>query len=71
MDAGSGGGLILRARWRMSANESLSLAMVHAYNTVLPRERKSVEPMAAQLYPNRVRQAHQCMHHIVADAARK
>ena len=36
---------------------------------LLPGERKSVEPMAARLYPNRVRQAHQSMHHIVADAA--
>ena len=36
---------------------------------LLPGERKSVEPMAARLYPNHVRQAHQSMHHIVADAA--
>jgi SRSO17 transposase len=36
---------------------------------LLPGERKSVEPMAARLYPNNVRQAHQSMHHIVADAA--
>src|ERR1700690_6975 len=32
-------------------------------------ERKSVEPMAARLYPDKVRQAHQSLHHIVADAA--
>jgi SRSO17 transposase len=32
-------------------------------------ERKSVEPMAARLYPSNVRQAHQSMHHVVADAA--
>ena len=36
---------------------------------LLPGERKSVEPMAARLYPDNVRQAHQSMHHIVADAA--
>ena len=36
---------------------------------LLPGERKSVEPMAARLYPDTVRQAHQSMHHIVADAA--
>jgi len=36
---------------------------------LLPGERKSVEPMAARLYPNNVRRAHQSMHHIVAAAA--
>jgi SRSO17 transposase len=36
---------------------------------LLPGERESVAPMAARLYPNSVRQAHQSMHHIVADAA--
>jgi SRSO17 transposase len=36
---------------------------------LLPGERKSVEPMAARLYPDNVRQAHQSLHHIVADAA--
>ena len=36
---------------------------------LLPGERKSVEPMAARLYPANVRQAHQSLHHIVADAA--
>jgi len=35
---------------------------------LLPGERKSVEPMAARLYPNNVRQAHQSLHHLVADA---
>jgi SRSO17 transposase len=35
---------------------------------LLPGERKSVEPMAARLYPNQVRQAHQSLHHFVADA---
>src|SRR5208283_97900 len=35
----------------------------------LPLERKSVEPMAARLAPGKVRQMHQSLHHIVADAA--
>lgn len=35
----------------------------------LPIERKSVEPMAAQLSPGNVRQMHQSLHHIVAEAA--
>ena len=36
---------------------------------MLPLERKSVEPMAARLAPGNVRQMHQSLHHIVADAA--
>jgi SRSO17 transposase len=36
---------------------------------LLPIERKSVEPMAARLAPNNVRQMHQSLHHIVAEAA--
>jgi len=36
---------------------------------LLPMERKSVEPMAARLAPGRVRQMHQSLHHIVAEAA--
>ena len=35
---------------------------------MLPIERKSVEPMAARLAPGNVRQMHQSLHHIVADA---
>jgi SRSO17 transposase len=35
---------------------------------LLAGERKSVEPMAARLYPDKVRQAHQSLHHVVADA---
>ena len=35
---------------------------------LLPGERKSVEPMAARLAPNNVRQTHQSLHHVVADA---
>ena len=35
---------------------------------LLPGERKSVEPMAARLCPDKVRQTHQSLHHVVADA---
>ena len=35
---------------------------------LLPGDRKSVEPMAARLAPNRVRRMHQSLHHLVADA---
>lgn len=35
---------------------------------LLPIERKSVEPMAARLAPGNVRQMHQSLHHLVADA---
>ncbi|EYS84993.1 hypothetical protein CF68_13855 [Cupriavidus sp. SK-4] len=35
---------------------------------MLPVKRKSVEPMAAHLSPNRVRSEHQRLHHFVADA---
>src|SRR6266540_1161037 len=35
----------------------------------LPIERKSVEPMAARLAPGNMRQMHQSLHHIVAEAA--
>jgi SRSO17 transposase len=43
---------------------------LRAYCTglLLPGDRKSVEPMAAQLEPARVRSRHQSMHHFVADA---
>jgi SRSO17 transposase len=33
---------------------------------LLPGERKSVEPMAARLCPDKVRQTHQSLHHVVA-----
>src|ERR1700739_4562750 len=33
-----------------------------------PGERKSVEPMAARLAPDKVRRMHQSLHHVVADA---
>src|SRR6195952_6147766 len=35
---------------------------------MLPVKRKSVEPMAAHLSPDRVRSEHQRLHHFVADA---
>jgi SRSO17 transposase len=35
---------------------------------LLPGERKSVEPMAARLAPDKVRQMHQSLHHLVATA---
>ncbi len=35
---------------------------------VLPDARKSVEPLAALVAPERVRQTHQSLHHLVADA---
>src|ERR1019366_5807960 len=35
---------------------------------LLPRGRKSVEPMAARLCPDNVRQTHQSLHHVVAHA---
>jgi len=35
---------------------------------LLPGERKSVEPMAARLAPDNVRQMHQSLHHVVADS---
>jgi SRSO17 transposase len=35
---------------------------------MLPGSRKSVEPMAARVYPQDVRSAHQSMHHLVADS---
>src|SRR5258705_8040520 len=35
---------------------------------LLPGERKSVEPMAARVAPDNVRQMHQSLHHVVADS---
>ena len=56
--------------------ESLARAAKHAdrgeplknycRGLLLPLERKSVEPMAARLEPDNVRQAHQSLHHLVA-----
>ncbi|MGH7041725.1 MAG: transposase, partial [Acetobacteraceae bacterium] len=36
---------------------------------LLPGDRKSVEPMAARVHPERVRAAHQSLHHLVAKSA--
>jgi SRSO17 transposase len=46
-------------------------AAARAYCTglLLPGERKSIEPMAARLAPQRVQAAHQSLHHLVAQAA--
>ena len=46
-------------------------ASARAYCTglLLPGERKSVEPMAARIAPDRVQARHQCLHHVVAKAA--
>ncbi|BCH18943.1 DDE transposase [Mesorhizobium sp. L-2-11] len=46
------------------------VAPLKAYCTglLLPRERKSVEPMAARVEPGRVQAAHQSLHHFVAKA---
>lgn len=43
---------------------------VHGYVTglLLPGKRKSVEPMAARIAPQRVQAAHQSLHHFVAQA---
>src|SRR5918999_2717471 len=45
-------------------------AAARAYCTglLLPGERKSIEPMAARLAPERVQAAHQSLHHVVARA---
>jgi SRSO17 transposase len=58
--------------------ESLAQAAEHAdreeplkaycKGLLLPGERKSVEPMAARLAPDNVRQMHQSLHHVVADS---
>jgi len=40
----------------------------HLTGLVLPGARKSVEPMAALLGPQRVRQTHQSLDHLLADA---
>ncbi len=46
------------------------IATFRSYGTglILPGERKSVEPIAARVEPNRVRAAHQWLRHFVAKA---
>jgi len=53
-----------------AAGHADRIGPLKAYCTglLLPGERKSVEPMAARLAPDRVRQMHQSLHHLVADA---
>ena len=47
-------------------------APMHDYCTglLLPGQRKSVEPMAARVAPQRVQAAHQSLHRFVANAER-
>jgi SRSO17 transposase len=53
-----------------AAGHADRIAPLKSYCTglLLPGERKSVEPMAARLAPDRVGQMHQSLHHLVADA---
>ena len=44
------------------------LLRLNCAGVLMPGERKSVEPMAAQLVPDDVRSTHQRMHHLVADS---
>jgi SRSO17 transposase len=46
------------------------IAPARAYCTglLLPGERKSIEPLAARISPNRVSAAHQSLHHLIATA---
>lgn len=70
-------GLSLEARFERYC-DAMVATMMHAdreqpgrwylKGLVLPGGRKSVEPMAARLQPERVRSAHQSMHHLVAEA---
>lgn len=43
-------------------------ARAYCTGLLLPGERKSVEPMAARIEPDRVQAAHQSLHHVVAKA---
>src|ERR671928_871585 len=43
-------------------------ARAYCMGLLLPGERKSVEPMAARLAPDRVQAMHQSLHHLVAKA---
>src|ERR671928_212903 len=43
-------------------------ARAYCMGLLLPGERKSIEPMAARLAPDRVQAAHQSLHHLVAKA---
>ena len=72
-----GRGLLVRDRHVRGGAHALRLpaarrraASARAYCTglLLPGERKSVEPMAARIEPDRVQAKHQSMHHVVAKA---
>jgi SRSO17 transposase len=58
-------------RLAQAAGHEDRTAPLQSYCTglLLPGERKSVEPMAARLEPENVRQAHQSLHHIVAHSS--
>src|SRR3712207_5911178 len=43
-------------------------ARAYCRGLLLPGERKSIEPMAARVAPERVQAAHQSLHHLVAKA---
>jgi SRSO17 transposase len=40
----------------------------HCAGLVLPGDRKSIEPMAARVHPQRVQATHQSLHHLIAKA---
>ena len=44
--------------------DRIARARPYCTGLLLPSERKSVEPMAARLAPQRVRAAHQSLHHL-------
>ncbi len=46
-----------------------SAARAYCIGLLLPGERKSIEPMAARIEPDRVQAKHQSLHHVVAKAA--
>src|SRR5438477_8426447 len=56
---------LAQAAGHMDRIEPLQL---YCRGLLLPGERKSVEPMAARLCPDKVRQTHQSLHHLVAQA---
>lgn len=57
-------------RLAQAAGHADRAAPLRSYCTglLLPGDRKSVEPMAARLAPDNVRQTHQSLHHVVAQA---
>src|SRR5215471_5003451 len=57
-------------RLALAAGHADRMVPLKSYCTglLLDGERKSVEPMAARLAPDKVRQTHQSLHHVVADS---